>query len=210
LLLYPPTDLRDILLQYAGGYYRNALGVESLEGFLGTPLESVDPASLVVADNSFPELVAIDPAAFPRTFMLHGSADDLVPARQSVRLCNAFSGSPDTGPASDDGGDPADGSHRTVFACNDSGSYLHVVSGAGHGLDVCIDGVVCPAGSDAAESATHASFLDALEWLTAASQPAALTENANAGGSAGTGYAVLLLLFVVGASKRRARLNRRS
>jgi acetyl esterase/lipase len=207
LLLYPPTDLRDILLQHGRGHYRNTLGVESLESFLGMPLASVDPADLVVADNSFPELVAVDPAAFPRTFMLHGSADDLVPARQSVRLCNALSGSPDTGPAREDGGDPADGSYRTVFACDGRSSYLHVLSEAGHGLDVCIDGVACPAGSDAGQSAARESFLDALEWLAAPQRGAEPMEEPNAAQSAGTGYLIILLLFV-GVSARRARLNR--
>lgn len=206
LLLYPPTDLRDFLQQFTSGHYRNAFGVESLESFLGTTLELLDPANPMVADNSFPELVAIDPASFPQTFILHGHADSLVPARQSVRLCNAFSGSPDSGPAREDNGAPGDG--RAVFACDDRGSYLHLLTEAEHGLDVCIDGVICPAGGGSGQSAAGESLRDALEWLVTA-QPGDTSDpsgkGSNTGGSAGIGYLVVPGLLVVAARQRRRR-----
>jgi len=214
LLLYPPTDMGDILVQVGNGSYANAAGIDSVEGFLGMPLDAVDPASLEVADNSFPALVAIDPAAIPQAFILHGYADSLVPSRQAVRLCNAFSGSPDSGPARDDGGDLASGEYRNVFACDDRGSYLHLLAEAGHGLDVCVDGILCPAGGVDGQTIAADSLSTALEWLVTAQPadttdvPAPSTQNTGTGSSgSGLGLMVIVLLLYSGAAKRAMRKN---
>ncbi|MDH3715550.1 MAG: hypothetical protein OET44_17070 [Gammaproteobacteria bacterium] len=133
--------------------------------------------------------------------MLHGSVDGLVPARQSVRLCNMFSGSPDTGPAREDAVELAGGVYRTVFASDYRGSYLHLLGEAGHDLDVCIGGAICPAGGSAGQSAAHESFRDALQWL-GVPDPAESMGVSNAGGSARTGCIFILwLLACAGASR---------
>lgn len=177
LLMYPPTDAQDYILKfqafargqtyspdYAGSF--TGLGVESLEGYLSlvaggaVQLQEVDPYSPLVLDNSFPGQVAASPSSFPPVYMVHGKVDRLVPSIQSVRLCNAYSGNPAAGPASNSGSGA-----RQSYVCGTS--RVDLLEEANHALELCLPPLRCEAGtSQAALDDAKQSLIDARLWLT--------------------------------------------
>ncbi len=160
VLLYPPTDVQDFILNRGSV---SPLGVETLEGYLGAKLS--DPRILNhpgVMVNSFPGIIAANPTAYPPVFIIHGRADELVPSQQSVRLCNAYTGSADltnVGPAKNDGGVIS-----ASYRCGPS--ELHMIAQGQHVLDFCIPGVACPAGDAASQQATRDALRLSRKWLS--------------------------------------------
>jgi acetyl esterase/lipase len=164
LLMYPPTDFRDLIDEYNFGNYSNKGGVATLAGFIGEDLDKVDVNSDVVVENSFPAIVSQNPAAYPESFILHGIEDDLVPSRQSVRLCNGYAGNVVGLTAVNDGGNPASGTYKRTYNC-DGDTQLHLFAEASHMLDVCVPGVACLAGSERSQDAIRYSLNEAINWL---------------------------------------------
>ncbi len=167
LLFYPPTDFGDFLVAVRSGAPVDARGVAVVERFLGLRLASVGAGDPWAAANSFPPRVAAQPKAFPPVFAIHGVADKVVPVGQSVRLCNAFSGNPEAGVATANGGDPASGEYRRLYRCDDRGSELHLIAQGDHALDTCLFGAVCPAGGEASQAAARGSVRAGYDWLAA-------------------------------------------
>ena len=180
LLLYPPTDVAYLLEPFQGldsdkeavvtepfatGVIKSVMGVENL-----VDIDINDPA---VIDNTFTEIVAQDPASFPPMFFLHGKADEVVPSSQSVRLCNALSGTPtgdfNIGPAENDGGNPSLGEYRKIYHCDDRGSQAHIFAQGDHILDVCVvvEGITvkCMSGNDTSAALAGESLSMAMDWL---------------------------------------------
>ena len=176
LLLYPPLDFANAIELVNSGQYANPTGIASFEGFIGVQedqtLSDVDTNSEVIRRNSIPEIIRNEGAEnFPPFFILHGNADELVPSSQSVRLCNGIAGSFSSGPANDNGYP-----FRQVYECG-PGSELHLFNEANHILDLCIPGVVCPAGSNSSQSLIRESMAQAREWLGEQNYAIVATEN---------------------------------
>ncbi|HEX5055634.1 MAG TPA: alpha/beta hydrolase [Gammaproteobacteria bacterium] len=177
LLMYPPTDAQDYLINYQAfinsqpynaEYASTFTGGESPEivaGYLSTVpgvpanLREVSPYSSLVLDNSFPYLVASNPSYYPPAYMVHGMADGLVPALNSVRLCNAYTGNPASGPAT-----TAGTATLRSYACGSS--RVDLLQEAGHALEGCLPPLRCQAGSSsAALIAAGQSLSAARAWL---------------------------------------------
>jgi acetyl esterase/lipase len=173
-LLYPPTDARDMIARYqqTPPIVDSPQALTILEDFIGQSPKTVSLNDAFVAKNSLPARIA-DSADRSAFFMIHGRSDPLVPSRQSVRLCNALSKSSsssdfDTGPATNDGGNPAAGSYRKTYSCAGSGkqkSKLHLLAEAEHVLDFCIPQVSCPAGSAQGIASARSSVAEGYNWL---------------------------------------------
>jgi len=97
-------------------------------------------------------------------FIIHGGHDQLVPLRQSQRLCNAFNGNPESGPAS-----IIESNHkiqkRQIFSCDTRDSQLHVITEADHTLDVCLFSILCPAGDQESQNLARDSLQKGYQWL---------------------------------------------
>lgn len=176
LLMYPPTDAQDYLVNYQAftnslpysSSYAGSLegqGVEALEAYLSTVggstvnLQDVSSNSTLVLDNSFPYIVSGSPSYYPPVYMVHGKVDRLVPAIQSVRLCNAYSGNPSSGPAHLSGT-----AARQAYACGPS--RVDLLQEANHGLEICLPPLRCEAGaSSAALTAAAQSLAESKLWL---------------------------------------------
>lgn len=165
LLYYPPVDFQYIIEQFrlANKNYVNGQG--TLETFVGESLDTIDITSPVIAKNSFPDIVATNPTVYPPMFIIHGKRDSLVPSELSVRMCNALSGYPESGPAVDDGGDTLNNVYKKVYQCDNRGSQLHLTAEGEHALDVCIASIKCNSGSDASIAETANTIRDAKDWL---------------------------------------------
>jgi acetyl esterase/lipase len=175
LLMYPPTDARDYIVNYqlytSGQAYSSEYayafggqGEKAVERYLSTvggqvvSLRDVDPNSTLVQNNSFPTIVASSPAYYPPVYMVHGKADELVPAIHSVRMCNAYTGNPSSGPAN-----TAGTGTRQSFNCGPS--RVDLLLEATHALELC-NPIACLAGiSPAAIDAATQALTDARTWL---------------------------------------------
>jgi acetyl esterase/lipase len=164
LLFYPPTDIRDFIRMALESDDRlDGEGV--LEEFLDVPsVDDVDLDSEAVVENSFPQMVVAAPDDFPPVNIIHGVSDTLVPSLQSVRLCNAYNGDLDNGPAKNDGGDPANGTYSREYACGANGRLFLIAEGR-HSLDACVAHLGCPAGSEQSQKAVQRSIEKALDWF---------------------------------------------
>ncbi|MEM7283570.1 MAG: alpha/beta hydrolase, partial [Pseudomonadota bacterium] len=122
-------------------------------------------------------------------FVLHGTADDLVPYQQAVELCSARSGASSSGVGS---------SPLTQLGCG-ADSLANIIMDAEHALDLgpCI-GPLCPAGNaiDPSRGAVDLALSDAYAWLgLSRPQPAPSTKLLplkNASESDATDIALLL------------------
>jgi acetyl esterase/lipase len=176
LLMYPPTDARDYIVNYQAyttnqaysSEYAHAFGGQgekAVEGYLSpvggqaVSLRDVDPNSTLVANNSFPTMVASSPAYYPPVYLVHGKVDQLVPAINSVRLCNAYTGNPSSGNANTAGTAP-----RQAFVCGPS--RVDLLQEANHGLEICLPPIRCEAGSStSALAAATQALSEARAWL---------------------------------------------
>jgi len=176
LLMYPPTDARDYIVNYQAfttgqaysseyAYAFGGQGEKAVEGYLSTvggqsvSLKDVDPNSTLVQNNSFPAIVASSPSYYPPVYMVHGKVDQLVPAINSVRMCNAYTGNPSSGNATTAGTAP-----RQAYNCGLS--HVDLLQEANHGLEICLPPIRCEAGSSPAGLAVATqSLIDARAWL---------------------------------------------
>lgn len=166
LLMYPPTDILHYLESVRTGVITDARGADALQGFFGADdIESIDINAPLVLQSSFPPVIEVDPLPYPPIYMIHGFADTLVPSEQSVRLCNALGGSILNGPAINDAGDPQAGIYKKSYQCDDKGSRLDLLAEAQHALEVCVPGLKCQAGSEAALPSVEESLVNAYNWL---------------------------------------------
>ena len=175
LLLYSPTDMADYLRQWqAGALGDDPPGLKALAAFLDLDdPAAVDPTAPFVRDNSLPALAAAHPAV-PPLYLVHGAADELVPVRQSIRLCNALGGDPDHGPADALASRPGAPRLQT-FACDGRGSRLQVVTAGRHMLDLCLLGLWCPAGDEDDQAAARRALTAGYDWLAGPTEVTALS-----------------------------------
>lgn len=173
LLMYPPTDFKDFLAQNSQGELADTKGIDTLQDFIGKPLNDVASDDPMVVDNSFPQRIVKSPDQYPPMYIVHGASDEVVPVRQAARLCNALSGDIETGPARDVSADSS--LALQLFRCDDRGSRLDVVTEANHSLEVCISAEVssrlplpealCLSGSAEGQAATKRALQRARSWL---------------------------------------------
>lgn len=194
LLLYPPTDFKYFISQLRSGEIIDNPGTQSLEGFLGESLSIIDLNSSIITENSFPSLVESDPKVFPPLFMIHGSGDELVPANQSSRLCNALSGSITNGPVASLHAETSQGL-KQEFVCGDENNQFHSVTAANHVLDLCLYPVWCPAGNLFSQAAMSDSLKQSREWLTKTTDNP-ITNNNNSSGGGGFVWLLFPLFFL--------------
>lgn len=179
VLMYPPTDAVDYMEAYqdfAAGlpvesdYYGHLteLGYSSLESFLQPKsgdrmnLEDIPLDDDLAQHITYTTKIAENPSLYPPAFLIHGRQDSLVPSVQSVRLCNAFAGSPEYGPAVNDGSQ-----YRKIYQCGQS--TLHILEEADHMLELCLPPLKCEAGSSqGAMDAAASSILAARNFLKTA------------------------------------------
>ncbi len=170
LLYYGPTDFKDLVTQYNNGADFSPQGVTALAGFLGVEtdqLNTVNPNAPFVLQNSFPDIITQNPSAYPKMYLVHGVADELVPSEQSVRMCNALYGNISGGPASNYGGNPNSGTYKSVYQCN-SGSQLDLIAEARHILEICLvpeNDTLCRTGSSGSVQAARQTITNTLNWI---------------------------------------------
>lgn len=169
-LMYPPLDYGEYLYNWSPT--RDPLGTSAVEGFLSSlTFDSLanlqfssDP---FILENSLTDIFAEAPNSFPRLFMMHGLKDDLVPANQSKKMCEALGGS-----GTFSGGNPSSGSYKREYTCGNSDNKMHLFSQGQHIMDIaCVDdsaGIdkLCLSGSRETANAIEDSYNDALAWLT--------------------------------------------
>ena len=193
-LLYAPTDFADFVSQYNLGAYNNPQGQRIIEAVTAASLDNIDIGSSLVQQNSFPTLIAQDPSDYPPVFMLHGESDTLLPARQSIRLCNALAGNAEDGAAS---AMSNTGAVSRRISCDNRGSELHLVGEGEHTLDLCIAPELCLAGSPVSATATAAAMDRMLAW---ASDPGGVTAPVvtatEGGGRFELPWVVVLIIFI--------------
>lgn len=171
VLMYPPTDFTDFLQRVQSGAYTDAQGLGVLERVVGSSPEATSLSLPLVVDNSFPQRIATEGSAWPSMFMVHGSDDTLVEARQSVRLCDALAGR-ELGDANQELGEADE--LRDVIACDgqsNDASQLHLIKRGEHALDVCINPLVpdlCFSGGSAGRSLVSQSVSEAVSFSTSA------------------------------------------
>ncbi len=164
LLLYPATDFESYV-QLARDSEDSLRGEGTIKAFLDIEdIDTIDTNSYAVRANSFPRYVEQDPASYPPMTFIHGVSDTLVPSSQSVRLCNAYSGDADNGPAVNDGGDPSSGTFSKEYSCGTDGK-LFLIAEAEHTLDACIKHINCPTGSENSQQAAREAISKAIDWL---------------------------------------------
>ena len=131
-----------------------------------TALQPTDPR---VVEHSLARRIAAGPGLFPDLYLLHGVRDELVPVGQSLALCNARQGYAEGGPTAL----PAVPARRQTWRCAGD-SWLSVFAEAGHGLDLCVEALDCPAGSRASRLAVAAAIRRAGYWLADRTDPVQL------------------------------------
>jgi len=187
ILLYPPTDFEDFLLQVRDGAYTNEEGLGILAKVLGSDAALYDISQSPVPENSFPSIVAAQPRIYPPMLIMHGLADELVQARQSIRLCNALAGRPiDDSPV-------LESSLQTQFACG-ADRELTLFTEGDHALDICpaSGGLlsVCLSGSEASRQLVASQLEYAAGWAGSIGRV-----NDGGGGTMPLAGMVCLLLF---------------
>ena len=173
VLFYSPTDFSDFALRAQQGFYTNEQGLGILERVIDVSVERVDISASPVPENSFPQRIVEGGLTVPPMMMVHGMADDLVEARQSVRLCDALAGRNLL--ALDDELD-AISVLRQSIACGDE-SELQLIREGGHALDVCLAGTLlptelCPSGSEASREQVALAIGDAVDFALSQAQQA--------------------------------------
>ena len=204
VLFYAPVDFRDFAIQLQSGADDNAQGSRILEAVTGQTIETLDLDSALVANNSFPSIVAAQPQLFPPFFMLHGESDSLLPSRQSERLCDALSGQLDDSTEVTQAIDFS--SIKKSSACDDRGSQLHLIAEGEHTLDLCISSELCLSGSPASAEATADVIQSMIDWSAADSLSdlqAEDTSEESGGGSGRFDPALALVLAVLLSLRRR-------
>lgn len=148
VMMYPPTDFISYAEDYkarwvaGNGIVSRSMGDDALEAFLDAKLDWYVSADanlknkFVASTSGMSVIDLLKTGSHAPVYMVHGNHDLLVPVQQSVGLCNALGGSASA--------------TASTYSCGPSGSLLTVVDKAAHMLDLCIDGLVCPAEDKAA------------------------------------------------------------
>ncbi len=188
LLLYPPTDFTDFISMVRVGDYTNEEGLGILAKVLGQDAASYDLADSPVPENSFPAIVADSPSGYPPMLIMHGQADELVPARQSIRLCNALAGR-ELNQAVDNS--------NALYHRVDCGvsSELHLFTQGNHALDICLSSddllsSTCLSGSAESRELVADQLRHSSRWAAGVSSPV------SAGGGQLSPVAVTMLLVI--------------
>lgn len=188
VLLYPPTDFTDFVSMVRLGDYTNEEGLGILAKVLGQDAASYDLADSPVPENSFPAIVAGSPSSYPPMLIMHGQADELVPVRQSIRLCNALAGR-----ELNQSVDNSSALHHRL-ECGLS-SELHLFAQGNHALDICLssDDLLSPAclsGSAVSRELVADQLRHSSRWAAGVSSPG------NAGGGELSPATVIMLLMI--------------
>lgn len=205
LLMYPPTDFTDFIDLVLAGEYTNEQGLNILSDVLGVDDASLaDVTAAAVTQNSFPARIAASPGSLPPMMIFHGLADELVPASQSVRLCNALAAR-----------EPAaeviyDGSLEQIIECGPD-SRLYLYSLANHALDICLTGnelltAACPAGGRDSQRLIAASLDQSIDELLTIAESVRASAN-NSTSSGGGSFSNFPLAVLLGALLVLLRLN---
>ena len=178
VLMYPPTDFTDFALRAISGAYDNEQGLGILRRVMqlddDADLSLIDLSASPVPENSFPQRIVEDGITPAPMFMIHGLEDDLVEARQSVRLCDALAGRELT---------PLDSPAvsitrlREMQSCNEASS-LQLIRQGQHALDVCLVDTLIP--TDLCFSGSEASRLEVADAISNASEFAIEVANRDA------------------------------
>jgi len=192
VLFYAPLDFEDFGAQIQNESYTNGTGIGLIGLVTGSDPDTVNLESSVITHNTFSRRVEPQPNSYPPMFMLHGGSDSLLPARQSIRMCNALSGSIDNGPVPYT---PATDAVSHTYNCDSRGSQLHLIPEGEHTLDLCLSDELCLAGSPESAAAV-ANALDSMLSWSEADDPAALNTSDN-GGNSGSGQLSLWMLLVL-------------
>lgn len=196
VLLYPPTDFTDFALRVRNGHYTNSQGLNILTKVMGVSAEEADLSATPVPENSFPTRIIEGALEVPPLMMVHGLQDDLVEARQSIRLCDALAGrqlmsvNTEVQPLAQ---------LRESVACGEE-STLQLIQEGQHALDVCVADTLiatdlCPSGSTASRGEVSDAIADAVSFAVTAIEselPVAPTRRSGGAGS------LWLLVVLVG------------
>lgn len=218
VLMYPPTDFSDFLQRIQNGAYTNEQGLSILEDVVGNgaTAATADPSLPVVINNSFPQRIASEGLEWPPVFIVQGSADDLVEARQAVRLCDALAGRTLPGVAEEVG---IISEQREVVICDATttpNSAMHLIKQGSHALDVCLNENVsdlCPAGNGTSRALVSQSIFESVNFASAAfdahnvqpTDPDTQSNESDSSASSGGGGGIqwpLILLLVLGQALR--------
>ena len=168
VLMYPPADFTDFALRAISGAYTNEQGLGILRRVMqleeDADLSLIDLSASPVPENSFPQRIVEDGITPAPMFMIHGLEDDLVEARQAVRLCDALAGRELT---------PLDSPAvsitrlREVQSCTEASS-LQLIRQGQHALDVCLIDTLIP--TDLCFSGSEDSRLEVADAISNASE----------------------------------------
>ena len=207
VLLYPPTDFTDFALRVRNGSYENTQGLSILDRVIGVSASQADLNVSPIPENSFPIRIVESGITPPPILIIHGMQDDLVEARQSIRLCDALAGRE---LLALDAPTPDLAQLRESISCGEDSS-LQLIQEGKHALDVCVADIriatdLCPSGSTASRQEVSLAIADAVafasEAVSAEIQPAA-----RSGGGRVSWFLVVGLLSVF--LSRAATLSRR-
>ena len=171
ILLYPPTDFADFVMRAQQGYYTDEQGLGILERVLGVGVAEADVSASPIPENSFPQRIVESDLSVPPVFMIHGMQDNLVEARQSVRLCDALAGRELTALGVEIE-EPS--GLRSISDCG-TDSALQLIREGQHALDVCVvDTLVatdlCLSGSDDSREEVSLAIGDAVSFAVETSE----------------------------------------
>lgn len=198
ILFYPPTDFTDFALRVRNGNYTNSQGLNILDKVIGVSAEAADLNATPVPENSFPIRIVEGGLDIPPLMMVHGLQDDLVEARQSIRLCDALAGrelmdvNTEVQPLTQ---------LREVVSCG-SDSTLQLIQEGQHALDVCVADTLiptdlCPSGSAASRIEVSDAIGDALVFAnTAIREELPVTRTQSGGGASSLWFILIFSVFV--------------
>lgn len=206
IVYYAPVDFEQFATDIQSGDYTFEPGIDILEALTGQSQETVALDSSLIINNTFTRLIESQVADTPESvtpfFMLYGLSDELLPASQAQRLCNALSGDVTNGPGNIGTGTEL----RYTVNCDERGSELHFITEGQHALDLCIAPGLCRAGDAASASLTADSLNTVLDWSRKKLPTAATTDDSNTTAateplqnqsSSGSGIVDPMLLFVL-------------
>lgn len=214
VLLYPPTDFTDFVLRVRSGEYANAQGLGILNRILGVSATQADLNASPVPENSFPLRIVESGLSIPPLFIIHGIEDELVEARQSIRLCDALAG---RNLLATHAPVPTLNALRETLTCGEHSS-LQLIKEGRHALDVCLADIqisneLCPSGSSESRQEVSYAIAEAVEFAHRAinAQVQATIVSTRSGATVGLFIvglsAVLILRFVTNSRTGRRRMR---
>lgn len=203
VLLYPPTDFTDFALRVRNGSYDNSQGLNILDTVIGVSASQADLNASPIPENSFPIRIVESAIRPPPVLIIHGMQDDLVEARQSIRLCDALASRE---LLAADAPTPELSKLRETISCGEDSS-LQLIREGKHALDVCVADLsiatdLCPSGSSASRQEVSLAIADAVAFASNAVS-AELQPTARSGGGGMTWLLVAGLLIVSVSRVRR-------